>query len=198
MSLGATRPSIQVAFRLSVVQYHRMIAAGVLSENNRVELLDGLLVKKMAHNPPHDSALSRLQRILYRKIGESWVLRNQSAITTRTSEPEPDLVLAEGPEDKYDTRHPVPREIALIIEIADSSLDLDRNRKGRIFATARIEEYWIVNLLDRQIEVYTAPKAGKLACYENRQDYRPGDQLPLILRGELIGKIQVSQVLPKE
>jgi Uma2 family endonuclease len=135
-------------------------------------------------------------KILVRALGDEWVVRVQCAITTRDSEPEPDLVVAEGPEEKYASRHPMPSEVALVIEVADSSLEKDRVAKGRLYARARIEIYWIVNLIDKTVEMYTNPKAGKKTQYEDRQDYAQGSLVPLVLRGQAIKDIPVQSLLP--
>src|SRR5262245_7202429 len=163
MSVGLGYPP--GPYRLSVKQYHRMIEAGVLTENDRVELLEGQLVAKMPHNPPHDSVIMKGTRIFLNTVGEEWVVRVQCSVTMRDSEPEPDFALAEGPEDKYDRRHPIPSEIGLIVEVADSTLEYDRVVKGRLYARSRVEVYWIVNLLDKIIEVYSNPKSGKNSHY---------------------------------
>jgi Uma2 family endonuclease len=184
-------------YRFTVAQYHRMIRSGILTEDDRVELLDGWVVKKMAHNPPHDSAIARIQRRLATQLGEGWLIRVQSAITTKDSEPEPDLVVVTGPEEEYDTRHPTGGDIALVIEVADSSVDLDRDLKGPIYARARIPIYWVVNLPARQIEVYTRPRAGKSPAYRQRTDYAANQAVPLVVGNKVVAHLPVQPLLPK-
>src|SRR5436309_2218555 len=98
-----------IAHRFTVDQYHRMIEAGVLDENDRVELLEGWIVPKMVHNPPHDCAVSLVQTSFAGFLPKSWIMRIQSAITIDDSEPEPDVVVAKGPARRYLTAHPHPR-----------------------------------------------------------------------------------------
>src|SRR5690242_8549294 len=109
-------------YRFTVKQYQRMIETGVLTENDRVELLEGWIVDKMPHNPPHDGTINRINRRLLPLLPEGWLLRVQSAITLTRSEPEPDLAIVRGPEEIYFKRHPMPRDIALLIEVADTTL----------------------------------------------------------------------------
>src|SRR5262249_53645273 len=157
----------------------RMIQTGILTEYHRVELLEGVIVDKMPHNPPHDGTITRIQRRLARLLSDDWLIRVQSAITTKDSEPEPDIAIVKGPEDVYFTRHPGPRDIALLIEVADTTLEADRRDKGRTYARARIPVYWIINLNDRQVEVYTEPKGGKSPAYRRRCDYGTDAKVPL-------------------
>ena len=152
-------------YRFTVKQYHRMIETGVLTEDDRVELLEGRIVPKMPHNPPHDAAVDLAQTMIAAMLPTGWRVRVQSAITTADSEPVPDVAVVRGPARRYARSHPRPRDIALIIEVADTSLREDRNDKGRLYARARIPVYWIVNLLHACVEIYTQPKAGKSPAY---------------------------------
>jgi Uma2 family endonuclease len=180
----------------TVEQYHRMIAEGLLTADDRVELLEGWIIDKMPHNPPHDGTVGRINRRVVRILPEEWLLRVQSAITLGASEPEPDLAIVRGPEDVYFQRHPGPRDIALLIEVADSSLLEDRRDKGLIYARARIPVYWIVNIRDSCIEVYTLPTAGRAPRYRQQRDFRRGESLPLILNGQKVAQIAVDELLP--
>lgn len=183
-------------YRLTVEQYHRMIDAGVLKEGAKVELIEGLLVQKMTRNPPHEVSLSRITRLLARLLPAEWVLRVQSAVTLRRSEPEPDFTIARGSEERYLRRHPGPRDILLLIEVADSSLLEDRTTQATVYADARIPEYWIVNVRDGQIEVYTDPRGRQNPAYRQRRDYGPADEIPLVLGGQVVARIPVHELLP--
>jgi Uma2 family endonuclease len=183
--------------RFSVAEYHRMIQAGILTDEDKVELLDGYLVLKMPRNPPHDVSVSITHDALRAIVPAGWCIRGQSAITLSTSEPEPDIVLARGALRDYSTHHPEPAEIGLVVEVADTTLLRDRNDKGEIYATAGLPEYWIINLVDRQIEVYTQPSTpGTVSTYTMRRDYRIGDAVPLSLDGMIVGHIAVRDTLP--
>lgn len=182
-------------YRFTVEQYHRMIDAGVLV-NARCELLEGVVVQKVTHNPPHASTVTALQNRLFRLLTDNWVLRVQCSISLSNSQPEPDLVVAEGPERRYERHHPQPRDLALVIEVADSSLPQDRLDKQRIYAGARLPVYWIVNLVDRQIEVYTQPRAGRSPTYRNCEVFRPSGSVPIVLAGTEVGRLRVRDLLP--
>lgn len=184
-------------YRFSVAQYHKMIEIGVLTEDDNLELLDGYLVHKMSRNPPHDACLQLIQEMLPRLLPVGWCLRMQSAITLSRSEPEPDAAIVHGNARTYATHHPTLPDIGMVIEVADSTLDSDRADKGRIYAEAGIAYYWIVNLVDRQIEVYTLPSgATATPAFGQRQDYRSGDALPLLLDASVVGNILVHDLLP--
>src|SRR5262245_47723154 len=112
--------------RFTVAQYHDMVRNGILGENDRVELLDGWIVDKMTHNPPHDGTVSVVKDEVEPELPRGWMLRIQSAITLATSEPEPDLAAVKGPARRYMRSHPRPQDIGLLIEVADTSLAEDR------------------------------------------------------------------------
>jgi Uma2 family endonuclease len=189
--------AVRTIYRFTVEQYHRMTETGILTDNDRVELLEGLIVDKMPRNPPHDAAITRINRRLLRVLPEDWLLRVQSAVALRDSEPEPDFAIVPGPEEAYDKRHPSPRDIALIVEVADSTLLADRRDKGSLYARARIPEYWIVNISEAKVEVYTRPRGGKTPGYVQGRDYGPDGSVLLVLGGDEIDRIAVKDLLPR-
>ncbi len=123
--------------RFTVDEYHKMIEAGILNDEDKVELLEGYVVEKMPRNPPHDVAIQRLDKRFHRMVPDGWEIRVQSAIQLTDSEPEPDLALARGDDSTFATRHPEAAELGATMEVADSSLARDRQDKGRIYAAAR-------------------------------------------------------------
>jgi Uma2 family endonuclease len=182
--------------RWSVADYHRFIELGILTEDDRVELLEGNVVNKMPRNPPHDVAVQRLNNRLVRMNLAGWETRIQSAITLSDSEPEPDAVLARGDESTYARRHPQPGEIGLVVEVSASSLLIDRVDKGRIYAHAGLPVYWIINVIDCQVEVYTDPRPfDPIPNYAARTDYRIGDSVPLVLDGRQIPQLPVAELV---
>jgi Uma2 family endonuclease len=183
--------------RFSVDEYHRLIECGILTDEDKVELLDGYVVLKIPGNPPHDSCLMVMLETVRALTSAGWSVRCQSAVTLPTSEPEPDLAVIRGTSRDYLLHHPGPSDCGLLIEIAGSSLSRDRDEKGPIYAAAGIGEYWIVNLLDRQIEVYSSPTTGRpnAICAVQRL-FRPGDTVPLILDRTMVGQVAVRDVLP--
>jgi Uma2 family endonuclease len=183
--------------RFSVDEYHKLIEIGILTEDDNLELLEGYLVHKMSRNPPHDATIQKAMKRLFRILSPNWDLRVQSAITVTTSEPEPDLAVVRGDENSYLTRHPGPADTGLVIEVADATLAGDRIDKGRIYARAGIACYWIVNLVDRQVEVYTAPSGPAASpAYAQRQDLHSGDDISLTLDGVVAANIPVRELLP--
>jgi Uma2 family endonuclease len=182
--------------RFTVAQYHHMIDAGFFRPDERTELIEGVVIRKMVRHPPHDAALNRLTVRLARLLAAEWTLRVQSAVAMRDSEPEPDLAVARGPEETYDTRHPGPKDLALIIEVSDASLGYDRQVKGPLYARNRIPVYWIVNVVDDLVEVYTDPKGGRSPGYRRRRDYGPGDAVPLVPGNRIIARLPVRELLP--
>jgi Uma2 family endonuclease len=175
-----------------------MIAAGVLTENDRVELIDGQIVAKMTHNPPHDTSVDLTQSEVSAVLPEDWRVRVQSAITLpgADSEPEPDVAVVRGPARRYRRSHPRAKDIALLIEVADATLRYDRTTKHRLYAGARIPVYWIVNLIDSYVEVYTLPRGGRSPGYRNRQDYSLSEAVPVVIEGREIARIAVQELLP--
>lgn len=183
--------------RFSVAEYHKLIEIGILTEDDNLELLDGYLVHKMSRNPPHDAALQLIQETLPRLLPAGWCLRMQSAITLSRSEPEPDGAIVRGNARTYIAQHPKPADIGFVIEVADSTLDGDRIDKGRIYAEAGIAYYWIVNLVDRQIEVYSLPSGATAApSFGRRQDHRLGDDVTLVLDTAVVTRIPARELLP--
>ncbi len=146
--------------RFTVDEYHRLIDIGLLNGDDAVELLDGYLVLKMPHNPPHDSGIQALMELFRAALPAGWALRVQSAVTLAESEPEPDAAVVRGSWKDYRKDHPRPKDIALVVEVADSSVDRDRKGKGPIYAAAGIPVYWIVNIPEARVEVYSDPQAG--------------------------------------
>ncbi len=183
--------------RFTVPEYHRLTEIGILTENDNVELLEGYLILKMARNPPHDGTIHRVLKQLLKVLPTGWDVRIQSAITLTDSEPEPDLAVVREDPDGYVTRHPHASDVEVVIEVADSTLAGDRADKGRIYARAGIPCYWIVNLPDQQIEVYTLPSGPPaVPAYSQRQDFRSGTLVPLSLDGQPVSPLPVQQLLP--
>ncbi len=184
---------------LSVAKYHELIEAGVLTTEDKVELLNGRLVPKMSQNPPHRIAMTRTSRCLRNVIDpKNAHVLNQVPITLDTGEPEPDVCLVRGGEEAFENlgRHPLPTDVLLLAEIADSTLRFDRGEKLETYAAAGIEHYWIINLIDRRIECYSQPDRGS-AKYHTVRHYVIGEivewQMPEL--GTL--RLNVAELLPE-
>ncbi len=203
MTTAAMRPAPALApagaylLRFTVDEYDRMIETGILTEEDAVELLEGWLTYKTPRTPRHDSRIELARRAIDRVLPSMWCSRDQKGIRLSDSAPEPDVAVVLGPPVRYDDHHPDSSEIGLLVEVANTTLDLDRTTKGRIYAQAGIPCYWIVNLIDGQIEVYTDPTGpDPTLTYRQRQDYHPGDAVPLVLGGQMIATLNVQDLLP--
>jgi Uma2 family endonuclease len=130
-------------------------------------------------------------------IPSGWRVRNHAAVVLSDSQPEPDLAIVRGTARSYLTRHPSTADVGLLVEVADSSLLRDQRDKTRIYARGNIAVYWIVNLVDRRIEVYSQPSGPTaVPAYGSFQVYQPGDVIPLVLDGRTVGTLQVDDLLP--
>lgn len=184
-------------YRLSVADYHRMIEANILTEDDPVELLGGYLVTKMPQGNPHGSAIEELTDILPRRLPPGWRLRVQLPITLAESEPEPDGAIVRKPTTPRRSQHPGPADFGVVIEVAGSSLAEDRRVKGCYYAEAGIPVYWIINVNDQVIEVYSDPDpAATPPAYRVRTDYRPGQEVPITLDGRVVASIPAADLIP--
>jgi Uma2 family endonuclease len=183
--------------RFSVAQYQRMIETGILTAEDKVELLENCVVLKMPRNPPHDGTVQLVMEALSPAIPNGWRLRVQSTVVLSDSQPEPDGAVVRGDARTYLTRHPAPADVGLIIEVADSSLLRDQRDKTRIYARSNLPIYWIINLVDRRVEVYAQPSGPTaVPAYGAFQVYQPGDAVPLVLDGVTAGSVAVADLLP--
>jgi len=166
-----------VRHKLSLADYHAMIRHGILSENDRVELLDGEIIERSLVDPRHGGIVKRINRFFTKLLYDLSLISVQDPISlSKESEPQPDIALTRLAEDNYISHHPTPEDVFLIIEVYDATLEKDRELKGPLYATASIPHYWIVNLVDNQIEAYSRPKGDG---YTLRQIHLLGEQIIL-------------------
>ena len=201
MSTGTVPPTTYGDYashaRFSVAQYQRMVETGILTAADKVELLENYVVLKMPRNPPHDGTIQLVGEALGPFVPGGWRLRNQLSVVLPDSQPEPDFAIVRGNSRTYLTRHPTTADVGLLIEVADTSLLRDQRDKTRIYARAGIAVYWIINLVDRRVEVYTQPSGPTAApAYGAFQTFQPGDDVPLVLDGATVGAVPVRDVLP--
>lgn len=189
MMATATTPPFPVA-RFSVDQYHRLVASGVLGEDDRLELIEGWVVQQMAKGPAHEYATGTIDNLLRALVPAGFHVRNQAPITLTTSEPEPDVSIARGERGAYRSHHPGASDIVLVIEVADTSLETDRI-KARTYARAGIPAYWLIDLGARSVEVYSQPGADG---YRARQIVSAG-ALPLVIDGRELGSVALASFL---
>ena len=189
--------SIDSFKRFTVDEYHAMIEAGVFATDENFELLEGFLVRKMTKHPPHWITTDLIRNALQRLQLAGFFVHSQNPVTTSDSEPEPDIALVRGQPRDYLGGNPDPTQAPLVIEVAESSLAKDRRWKKRIYARAEIPTYWLVNLVERQIEIYTDPiSSGKEPDYKNCQIIAADGELPVVIDGRELGRLKVKDLLP--
>ena len=183
--------------KFTVDEYERLISTGILTQADNVELLEGYVLSKKQHNPPHAGTIAVVQAALVQLQIDGWNVRVQLPFRASTSEPEPDFAIVRGDHRSYLRRHPIASDVGLVIEVADSTLDSDRSDKVRVYARDAIGTYWIVNLVDSQVEVYTDPQPDSAPpTYATRNDFLPGQSIPLVLDGQTVAMISVVDLLP--
>jgi Uma2 family endonuclease len=184
--------------RYTVDEFQQLVRSGGLPPARRCELIEGWIIQKMSRNPPHDVCIEKSQDCLRAVLPPGWRLRVHSAVTTPDSQPQPDFAVVPGPADRYSAHHPTAADIATLIEVADTTLRYDRTEKGRVYARAEIGIYWIINLVDRQVEVYTNPTGPGVAApvYQDRQDFGENESVPLVIGGHEVGRVAVRDLLP--
>jgi Uma2 family endonuclease len=184
-------------YRLSVDQYRAMASEGILTKYDRIELLEGWLVAKMSKNPPHVISKGLACDAIWALLPPGWFVATEDPVTTLDSEPEPDLSIVRGSRRDYTEKAPGPQEIGLLIEVANASLWRDRSMKKRLYARSGYAVYWLINLVNNRIEVYTNPTGPiEEPDYLNRQDFGPADQIPLMIEGREVGRLAVCDLLP--
>lgn len=180
----------------STARYDAMVAAGMLTPDDKVELLENYVVLKMPRDPAHDGTIDLVHDAL-RVVPGGWLIRTQQTLALSDSRPEPDITIVRGNSRTYLARHPEPTDTGLVIEIANTSLLRDQRDKARIYARANVVCYWIVNLEDRRVEVHTQPSGPvALPAYASVHSYGAGDSVPLVLDGVGVASLPVADLLP--
>jgi Uma2 family endonuclease len=181
----------------SVAEYRRLHETGVLSENDKVELIHGWVVNKMGQNTPHRIAIPLAQIALQGALPPGWYLAVQQPVGASDSEPEPDFSVVRGTPRDYPDGTPRPPNVGMLAEVSDTSLDFDRDAKGPLYARENYPIYWVINLPERRVEVYTDPSGlADQPGYRRRQDYGINDAVPVVLDGVEVARIPVRDLLP--
>lgn len=165
--------------RFDTTEYHRMAETGILSEDARVELVDGEVVEMSPIGSKHQAFVNRLNRLLMSFAREDYIVSPQGPVKLDAhNEPQPDLALLRFREDFYEQEHPGPGDVLLFIEVSDSSLEYDRNVKLPLYAGAGILEVWIVDLASGEIELHSGPRMGTSSGgYGTRRRYRRDEEI---------------------
>ncbi len=183
--------------KFTLAELERLLMKAIVPQLKNVERIEGSAVDKKRHNPPHAGTIAVVQAALLQLQIAGWNVRVQLPFRASTSEPEPDFAIVRGDHRSYLRRHPIASDVGLVIEVADSTLDSDRSDKVRVYARDAIGTYWIVNLVDSQVEVYTDPQPDSAPpTYAIRNDFLPGQSIPLVLDGQTVAMISVVDLLP--
>ncbi len=183
----------------SLEEYHRLTEIGFLKEDDRLELIRGEIQQMAAKGTPHRVCCTRLIRELSKLLEDGATLQCQDPILLpSSSEPEPDITILKNREDDYLSGHPTPKDIILIIEIADSSLNYDREIKLPLYAEAEINNYWLFNLVEQQLEIYTQPyqKVNGDYGYSKKEIYLPQQTVALPDFTDLI--LELNKIFPEK
>src|ERR1051326_6856935 len=176
--------------------FHRAIDLGVLTENDRIELINGELYEKFPQKRPHSFAIQLLAEALQASFGTQFHIQQRFPVGVGIDgEPEPDIAVIRGSFRDYVNEHPTEKDVALIVEVSDWTLRMDRRLKGEMYARAGIPEYWILNLQNRHIECYREPTLEEDDSWYYRAItlYREKDNLKPVLAKR---NVKVSKVLP--
>jgi Uma2 family endonuclease len=183
-------------YRMSLEQYESLIATGFFAKHDDVHLIHGYVVNRMAESPEHGAVCDVIRRtmevILLAVAG--WHARGQNGlkIPSQVSIPRPDLAIVRGDWRDYLNRYPESRDTALVVEVSVSSLDEDR-AMADIYAAGGVPVYWIVNVDDGQVEVYSDPGPSG---YQSHEVLAPGHVLSVMVNGVEVGEIPVADILP--
>jgi len=183
--------------RFTRAEYERLIDLGVFQPGEDIELIGGELMVAEPQGAPHYTAIRKTAKALEAAFGPGWEVRTEGPIgLDDESEPEPDVAVVPGAPDDYARAH--PSRPALTVEVAESSLALDRQRKGSLYARAGLPDYWVLNLVDRVLEVYREPAPDSAAPfgwrYSRSEVFEASARVtPLAAPGS---SIPVSQLLP--
>jgi Uma2 family endonuclease len=177
---------------ITAAEYQRMIELGIFQEDERIELIEGRIVQMSPKNLKHAIATKRANRWLGKLLGDRAIIGVQDPILLNDfSEPEPDIVLIAPPDERYIENHPTPKDIFLVLEIADTSLIYDRDEKGPLFAQNGIVQYCLLNLQSRELEDYRQPSPNG---YRSKRTYTEEQSFNLVSFPKV--SIKVKDLLP--
>lgn len=176
MTLQLAKPQVK-NFRFTISQYHQMSEAGILSENDKVELINGEIIEMSPIGRRHTACVNRLNSVFSELLGKKVIVAVQNPILLNNlSEPEPDIALLKPRTDFYESGHPQPQDIFLLIEVADSSIEYDRDVKIPLYASSGITQVWLVDIYQQVIIVYRYPSENG---YRDIQTLSRGEKLSI-------------------
>jgi Uma2 family endonuclease len=179
--------------RITVDEYDRIIASGSLNEPKKIELIDGYMVTKMSKSAEHGYSVKEVLKALERMLPAGWTWRKEEPVRIPPyDEPEPDGAIVRGSDADYRHRIPEATEVGLLVEVSAKNVTADR-QQANLYGRSGIPVYWIVNLADRQVEVYTDPSSSG---YTTRKDFTSGQHVPVVIDRLQVGQIPVDDILP--
>ncbi len=198
-TIAKTETQRRRPYRLSVAKYEAMVASGAFTKADRFELIEGILVEKMTKNPPDSVVTGLCLDALDQALPPGWHTRLEQPvkIPSRDSEPEPDATVARGKHADYLDHHPGPADVALAVEVADSTLADDR-AMAATYGGGGIPVYWIVNVAGRTLEVYAYPEPGARigGAYPAPKILGETESVDLFVEGRVVGRLAVANLLP--
>lgn len=180
---------------ITLDEYDRMCEAGVFDPEARIELIRGEIVDMPPAGPEHQYSVSYLNTYFVRLVGDDatvWPQGNSIGLPGTHSRPEPDVTIVRGIVERYDGIQPTVEDVILVVEVSFSTLSSDRKEKGTLYAEVGIPEYWIANLVEGVVEMYTDPAEGK---YQSTRIAGRGETLQL--PGGIEGSLPVDKILGK-
>jgi Uma2 family endonuclease len=185
-------PKRRHLYRLTLRQFEMMIGAGVFGDE-RVELLNGIMVAKITASHPHTYAVAALGELLRAALPRTeWSVREEKSVRLGSrSRPEPDVAIVRGPWTEYAHKPPTEHDVSLLIEVSDSSYAEDTDRKRRLYERFGVPEYWVVDLQNRQVEVFTLEQR----TFGPPMVFTESEEIPITLDGRAYGRIAVSGLL---
>ncbi len=173
-------------YRLTVEEYDRIIQSGVIGKDEKVELIDGLIVRKETRDRSYPLAAKQAMLALVRVVPPGWhVASEKSIVVSSRSKPEPDLVVVKGQPRDYLERDITATDVAVVVKIAQTRLEQDRTVMAQVYASSGIPVYWILNVAEEKIEVFRNPASEQ---YQAREEYRFGQEVPLVVQGIAAGR----------
>ncbi len=197
--MPASDPVYEHRHPITVEEYFQIVNSGALGPEPKVELIEGIIVDKMTKNDPHIIATDLVQILLGRLMPPGYYssMGNPVIIKARNSVPEPDAVVARGNPRDIRGHGRLPDSTALAVEVADTSYSLDRSRKSKLYASAGIPVFWLLDLNRRRLEIFSNPSGqGDQAQYDKLETFEETAEAPFVLDAQEIARFRVSEILP--